>query len=314
MTKKGGETGSVYISACPPEVRAKFLLKYEKRFGEVWAYVPGGSSRFRRLSALVESCSVPGVNPVSLMEYFDCIGATDALLDSAAAVSGHQICCVSGGMNGAFGKGWTGYMEVLTEVTRKMEKEFGHVWMFDMHNHSDIHYVYFGFEDKAVDVHGMWSSPDLAGNDCKFLCRCGQYRGRKAFLEDCPWVVDRTTGHIMRGIAFNDSTNRGGCSDWVFRGGRSAPFMNRGYVGNTLADESNGSGYSYLAVARNIDGRKCRFFECEFGSIEEFVVHREVGGGLRPGDYFYRKPFGDYPLWDGEKWVDQRTERPIKAV
>jgi len=304
--------GSIYIYDDPPRMSAKFLLTYSEKFGEIWSTVPSGEARRRRLSEIVSSCAAPGVNPVSLLEYYDCAGQAEDLTKMGAPRPAHQICCVCGGLNGANGKGWTGYMEVLTEVVRKMEAEFGRVWMFDMHDHSDAHYVYFGFNDKAVDFWKMWSSPDLCGNDCKFLCDCGQFRSRNAFVKACPWGLD-PKGRPLRGMVFNDSSNRGRCSDWVFTGGAAKPFMNKGFVGNPMVDPDNGVGYSWVAAPRNIDESKCEFFDYsgKCRSIEEFVIRREAAGGLKPGDYFYLPDTCSYPLWDGEKWVDQQTERPI---
>ena len=212
-----------------------------------------------------------------------------------------------------------GHIHYPEQAVKALEAEYGRIWAFDMANCSDVHYFYFGFHDPLSDFAQSWNSVP-AGFDTKFLCDCGQYRGLSAFKAACEWTLG-SDGKVRAGFVYNDSSDAGLCSDRVSTGG-DVFFRNIGSVGNSMSDDDNGRRYSYLAKARNVDESKCR--DCgEAGSIEEFSVRRAAEGGLAPGDWFtlarHVAVNGEtrvecvYPLWDGEKWIDYETERPVRA-
>ena len=306
---------SIYVDEVGKSLRAKYLLRYSKRFDEIWADVPTGETRYAKLRDIVSAHSDAARNPVSLLGYYDCV-STPRDIDTLAP-NHHQICCVCGGKNGS--GSWSDYMEVLTDVVKALEAEYGRIWAFDMANCSDVHCFYFGFHDPLSDFAQSWNSVP-AGFDTKFLCDCGQYRGLSAFKAACEWTLG-SDGKVRAGFVYNDSSDAGLCSDRVSTGG-DVFFRNIGSVGNSMSDDDNGRRYSYLAKARNVDESKCR--DCgEAGSIEEFSIRRAAEGGLAPGDWFTltrhvavngeKRAECIYPLWDGEKWIDYETERPVQA-
>ena len=291
--------------AKPPSVRGRFRLHLDKNTGELWSGVPSGEARRKRLRGLVESLAEPK-NPVSLLEYYDCLGYPEALEDSSQ-IYNHQLCVVCGGRNGS--GVWSEYLEVLTRVAKAMEDEFGRVWAIKMHDHSDVHYLTFGFRD-GTRFRDMW---EAAPKEDRFLCDCGQYGGVEEFLKRCPFAGCPGGCGVKRGFSFNDSSDKGGCRDWVSDG--ETLFMNHGFLGNSMADGSNGETYSWLARARNIDEGKCRYVPFEYGkapgSVDEFALRMEAADGLRPGDHFCMGS-GCYPCWDGEKWIDFYAEKVIR--
>jgi len=86
---------SIYVDEVGKSLRAKYLLKYSKRFDEIWADVPTGETRYAKLRDIVSAHSDAVRNPVSLLGYYDSVGAP---CDIDKPVSNpHQICCVCGG-------------------------------------------------------------------------------------------------------------------------------------------------------------------------------------------------------------------------
>ena len=57
--------------------------------------------------------------------------------------------------------------------------------------------------------------------------------------------------------------------------------------------------------------------------LSKNCIRRAAEGGLAPGDWFtlarHVAVNGEnraecvYPLWDGKKWIDYETERPVRA-
>ena len=69
---------SIYVDEVGKSLRAKYLLRYSKRFDEIWADVPTGETRYAKLRDIVSAHSDAARNPVSLLGYYDCVSTPRA--------------------------------------------------------------------------------------------------------------------------------------------------------------------------------------------------------------------------------------------
>lgn len=331
---------SIYLSKKPVELRADLLMEYARDFREIWCHVPPTEKRHSRLDSICEDVSAKYGSPGALgvLYFYDVLGEPYYAFKDAK---------LAPGLNATHSVGefvlsvpaWKGsrahseFMECFAELARRMEEAYGNAWLVEMSKRSDSVYAKFGFDDDEEADPALFD-PDVVrpGNDMKFLCDCGQFKGFKRFRGKCGDFALGPDGRTGLGFYYNDSERH--CHDFVSLGNGKF-FRNMGYVDRGYVSDRH-HGYSYYVRARNLDEKKITVIPrigCSadsmyepanaFGSVEEFALERAASGGLKLGDacYLYRVVVGPdgerrsssaTACWDGGKWIDFYSEAEIK--